>query len=194
MKYLKMLGLAAVAAMALTAFTAGSASATTLEVGGVTKNASVAITASLESGTSAKLALTSGAFANTCTVSHVSGSSASPFTGTTVSGPISSLSFSTCTSEKVVVHKPGSLTIAHTGTTNGTVTSKSAEVTVPSPIGTLTCTTPAAGTDIGTLTGVAAGSATMDIKAVLNCGFLAPSAVWEGAYSVTSPSGLGVSA
>jgi len=43
MKYLKMLGLAAVAAMALTAFTAGSASATTLEVGGVAQNASVSL-------------------------------------------------------------------------------------------------------------------------------------------------------
>ena len=51
---------------------------------------------------------------------------------------------------------------------------------MPSPFGTLTCTT--SNTDIGTLTGVKEGNATMDINAVLNCGAFLPSAKWEGTY------------
>ncbi|MDQ2631223.1 MAG: hypothetical protein M3Y75_09695 [Actinomycetota bacterium] len=192
MKFLKMLGLAAVAAMALTAFTAGSASATTLEVGGVTQNKAVTIEASLASGTSAVLSRTDGSLANTCTTSTVKGST-TVFTGTTVTGPISSLTFSNCT-RPVTVHKAGTLHVAHiAGTTDGTVTSSGAEVTVGSPFGTLTCVT-GTGVDIGRLTGKAAGSATMDINAVLNCGFLVPSAKWAGTYTITSPAGLGVSA
>ncbi len=193
MKYLKMLGLAALAAMALTAFAASTASATTLEVGGVAQNKSVEITASLESGTKAKLSLTDGSLANECSVSHVNGKTEGTFTAATIGGAIKTLTFETCTREKVEVVKPGSLDISWiSGTTNGTVTSTNAEVKVPSPIGTLTCVTPAAGKDIGTLTGKASGQATMDINAVLNCGFLAPSAVWAGSYVVTSPAGLGV--
>jgi hypothetical protein len=51
-----------------------------------------------------------------------------------------------------------------------------------------------AGTDIGTITGALSGWAKMDINAVVNYGFLAPSAKWEGSYRFTSPTGLGVSA
>ena len=192
MKYLKMLGLAAVAAMALTAFTAGSASATTLEVGGVTQNKSVSLSASLASGTKAVLARTDGSLANECAASAVAGSTVTPFTGTTVTGPISSLSFTSCT-RTVTVHKAGTLHVEFKSGTNGTVSSSGAEVTVGSPFGTLTCVT-GAGVDLGTLTGVAAGNASMDISAVLNCGFLVPSATWKGTYTVTSPVGLGVSA
>ena len=191
MKYLKMLGLAAVAAMALTAFAAGSASATTLEEGGTTTNAEVTITASLESGSSATLRTTGALFANTCTESHVHGHTVSPYTGTTVGGPITTLTFSKCTEEKVEVIKPGSLSVEYKSGTNGTVNSAGAEVKVPSPFGKLTCKT-GTGTDLGTLTGVSSGNATMDINGVLNCGII-PSAVWEGSYEVTSPSGLGVS-
>jgi len=191
MKYLKMLGLAAVAAMALMAIGAGSASATTLEVKGVAQNSAVEITASLKTGTSALLQTTSGAFANTCTASHVSGKTTS-FSGATVGGPIASLTFTSCTSSPVVVDAAGSLTVERIGaTTNGTVRSSGAKVTVPSPLGgTLTCVT-GEGTDIGTLTGVKEGNATMDINAVLNCGFLAPSSTWTGTYTVTTAN-LGV--
>jgi hypothetical protein len=69
---------------------------------------------------------------------------------------------------------------------------------VPSPLGgtPLSCET-GAGTHIGTLTGKSGSVAsdklaTMDIHAVLNCGFLAPSSTWDGSYIVTSPEGLGV--
>jgi hypothetical protein len=195
MKHLKILGLAAVAAMALMAIGASTASATTLAVGGSKTNSAVKIEASLETGTSAKLQKTDGTFANTCTTSKVVGTT-SVFTGTAVSGPLAEketgLSFGSCTTEKVTVDASGSLSVEWiSGTTNGTVKSSGAKVTVPSPFGTLTCET-GTGTDVGTLTGTKTGSATMDIKAVLNCGFLAPSATWEGSYWVTSPGGLGV--
>ncbi|HEY5942305.1 MAG TPA: hypothetical protein VIT89_05515 [Solirubrobacterales bacterium] len=191
MKYLKMLGIAAVAAMALTAFAASSSGATTLEVGGVPKNEKVEITASLKSGTSTTLSRTDGSLANTCTASHLSGSTESPFTGTRVTGPVSSLSFSSC-DRPVTVDKAGKLYVEHiAGTTNGTVFSEEAEVTVGSIFGTLTCRT-FEGTDIGTLTGGKEGHATLHIDAVLNCGFAVPSATWKGTYTVTSPTGLGV--
>ncbi|MDQ2631222.1 MAG: hypothetical protein M3Y75_09690 [Actinomycetota bacterium] len=190
MKYLKMLGLAAVAAMAMAAFTAGTASATTLSEGGAAKNSAVTISASLASGTSAVLSRTDGSLANTCTVSNVSGETDSPYTGATVTGGIDSLSFESCT-RTVTVHQKGTLHVAHSGGENGTVSSSGAEVTVGSPFGTLNCKT-GTGTTLGTLTGGASGHATMDINAVLNCGFLVPSASWKGTYTVTSPTGLGV--
>jgi hypothetical protein len=191
MKLTKILGVLAVAAMALMAF-ASTASATTLEVNGVKQTGAVTIKSSLKTGTSALLKDTGGFFANTCTVSTVEGKTTT-FTGTTVGGPISSLTFSKCTEEPVVVDAPGSLTVENiAGTTNGTVRSIGAKVTSPSPFGALTCVTAASpGTDIGILTGTSP-HATMDINAVLNCGFFLPSAKWEGTYTVTSPTGLAV--
>ena len=190
MKYLKMLGLAAVAAMAMTAFTAGSASATTLEVGGTAKNESVTLSASIASGTSAVLSRTDDSLANTCTTSNVHGSTTT-FTGSAVKGPISTLSFENC-DHNVTVHKPGSLSVTHAGGTDGTVVSEGAEVTVTTAFGFVVNCKTGSGVDIGTLKGVASGHATMNINAVLNCGFLLPSAKWAGTYTVTSPTGIGV--
>ncbi|HEY5941314.1 MAG TPA: hypothetical protein VIT89_00440 [Solirubrobacterales bacterium] len=201
MKYLKMLGIAAVAAMSFMAFAAASASATTLEVEGVTQNKTVFITASLTPGNSAVLSRTDGSLANTCTESHVEGHTIAPFTVPTtgeITGTVETLSFTGCT-RPVTVHKPGLLHISHeTGTTNGTVTSSEAEVTVGSPFGTLVCKT-GTGTHIGTMTGATTASnpgkhAEIHINAVLNCGFLVPSAKWSGTYIVTTPTELGVSA
>jgi hypothetical protein len=66
------------------------------------------------------------------------------------------------------------------------VKSSGAEVTVVSTFfgASATCKT-GAGTTIGTLTGVSAGDATMDINATINCGILGNSA-WTGTYTVTS--------
>jgi hypothetical protein len=189
MKYLKMLGLAAVSTMAFMAF-ASSASATTLETTGVTINSSETISASLVSGTSAELKSTGGSFQNTCTGSSAHGATASPFTATKLSGPLTSLTFSGCT-RAVTVHAPGSLTVEHiSGTTNGTVFSDEAVVTTGSPVGTLTCET-GTGTHIGTLTGVKHGHAELHINAHIPCGI---SAKWEATYIVTSPTDLGISA
>jgi len=194
MKYLKMLGLAAIAAMALMAFVgAGTASATTLALGGVTQNSSVTLEATLESGTSATLKTTSGSFVDTCTQSTVKGSTEKPFTGTTVGGKVSILSFGNCTHGTTVV-KNGTLSVEWAGGTNGTVRSTGAEVEVESTTfgAVLPCTT--SSTHLGTLKGVSSTTehATLLVNAVVNCGFLAPTANWEAAYTVTSPTGLGV--
>src|SRR4051794_15477674 len=92
----------------------------------------------------------------------------------------------------------GSLTVAWiSGTTNGTVRSIGASVTVPitffsESTTNVTCTTAASpGTDIGTLTGSTTGTVELDVKAVLNCGFLLPSALWEGTYVLTVPGKAG---
>lgn len=193
MKYLKMLGIAAVAAMSFMAFAVSSASATTLAVTGETKNESVTITASLEKESSAILSRTDGSLANTCLESHMHGHTVAPFTVDpgAVGGPIDELSFSNCTRNPVVVHKLGSLSVSYISGSNGTVTASGQEVTVPSAFGTLNCKT-GEGVDVGTLTGAASGNAKMDINAVLNCGFLVPSASWKGTYVVTSPHALAV--
>ncbi|HEV2858707.1 MAG TPA: hypothetical protein VGW80_09930 [Solirubrobacterales bacterium] len=185
-----------VLAMALAVLaSASAASATTLEVKGVKKTEAVALKFTLKSGTSTIMKDTGGAFVNTCAASTIEAKS-SVFTSTAVSAPVSNLSFGFCTEEPIVVDAPGSLTFENiAGTTNGTVRSIGAKWTTPSPFGSLTCTTAATpGTDIGKLTGVASGAATMDLNAVLNCGFFLPSAKWEGTYTVTSPEGLGATA
>jgi hypothetical protein len=190
MKYLKMLGLAAVAAMAMAAFTAGTASATTLEVNGSTTNASVLIKASLKAGTSSVLRDTFGVSQNTCRISAIEGDTNSPFTGATVTGQVDFLTFSDC-DQIVTVHSRGTLHITHiAGTTNGTVSSSGAQITATGPFGYMNCVT-GAGTHLGTLTGKASGHAELAINATLNCGI---SAKWTATYTVTSPTGLGVSA
>ncbi len=195
MNHLRMLGLAAVAAMTMVAVTAGTATATTLEGNGVAQNQSVAFSLSLETQTSLSLRLTNGTFANTCTMSEGAGKT-STFTAENskaIGGPISSLTFTSCTTSPIVVDKAGNLSVEWiSGTTNGTVRSVGAEVTVPSAFGTLNCKT-GAGTQIGILTGKKAGEqALLDMSAVVSCGFLVPSALWTGGFSVTSPTGLGV--
>jgi hypothetical protein len=99
-----------------------------------------------------------------------------------------------CTSESIIVDNAGQISIEHIpGTTNGTVVWENAQITFPTGFGQANCKF-GAGTDIGTLTGASSGHATLDIKAVINCGFFLPSTVWEGTYVVTSPTGLGVTA
>jgi hypothetical protein len=189
MKLTKVLVILA-AALGLMAF-ASTASATTLEVKGVKQNVDITIKASLKAGTSLLHTDTIGNLLNTCTVSTFEGADSTATTATRVSGPISALSFSSCTEGNPVVHTRGSFSIEWLKIlTHGTVRWHSGDVTTPSPFGTLTCSTPAAGTDIGTLTGVASGNATLDVNAVLNCGITTTKLT--GTYTVTSPEGLGV--
>jgi hypothetical protein len=192
MKHVKMVAAIAMTAMAAFAVVgAGSASATTLEVGGVPRNEAVTIVGSLTS--SLLLSATGGGFANTCTVFEIEGTAVSPFTASSVSGSGKTLQFGNCTSEPVTADATGTLEGEHiAGTTNATMRSNGAKVTVPSPFGTLTCTT--SHTDLGVLTGTATGNATLHINAVINCGFFLPSAKMEGTTTVTSPVGVGATA
>jgi hypothetical protein len=197
MKFTKILGVVAVAAMALMAF-ASTASATTLETNGVAVVGPETLKSSLVG--SATLRSTGGAFANTCKASTVEGTT-NVTTGAVVSGPVSALSFTSCTHEKVVVNAKGSLSVERIGaTTNGTVRSQNASVTVPvtvfGSVTSVTCTTAAgAGTDIGTLEGKSSGTNVthITISAVLSCSGLLPTANWEGTYVVTG-NALGVGA
>lgn len=195
MKHLKRIAALALAATAFAMIAgAGSASATTIEIEGVTKNESVRIELRLSLGTSTILSRTDGSLANTCGGSELSGSTGPfTFTGATVTTWVNTLFFYWC-ERTVTVHKAGTLHIAHiAGTTNGTLSSSGAEVTVGSPFGTLNCKT-GSGVDIGTLTGKEWGWSTVHINAVLNCGFLVPSATWKGTYETVFAPGLGVSA
>lgn len=177
----------ALSALATLAF-ASIASATTLEKNGVRQTGAVTIEASVESGNSILLSDTSGIVANTCTVSLVKGTS-SVFTGTAVSGPISTLSWSSCTEGNPTVDSAGTLSVEWIKETTGTVRSNGAKVTVPSIFGNLTCTT--SNTDLGTVSGVSTGSAPMALNAVLSCSVIG-TARWQGTYVVTGPQGLGV--
>jgi hypothetical protein len=193
MKLTKILGGVAVTVLALTA-SASTAWATTLEIKGVKQTGVITIQASLKAGTSLLHTDTSGFFLNTCTVSTIQGRDSTKTTGTRVEGPIEVLSFGTaatpCTEGNPLVHARGNFSVEWIkSTTNGTVRWHSGDVTTPSPFGTLTCTTPPEGTDIGILTGVASGKATLNVNAVLNCGITTR---LIGTYTVTSPEGLGV--
>jgi hypothetical protein len=191
MKLIKITGILAAAALALTAF-AGTASATTLEVGGVPQSGPVTFHMTLEPGTSVVSSDTSQSFANTCTESTIKNTTTTPFTGTRVGGANSTLSFGSCTS-LLTADNPGYLEFERiAGTTNATAIGKSAEFTAGTPFGTFKCTSSASGIVLGTLTGKASGQATLDLNAVLTCGFFLPSLKLEGKYLVTTPEGLGV--
>lgn len=188
MKLTSIIGIAIGAAVALMTFT-NTASATTLEINGVKQTGAVTVKGSFKAGTSGLMTTTGGAFINTCTEGTAEGTT-STFTGTVVSGPVSSLTFEKCTSEPIVVDSAGTLSLEWIKETTGTLFSSGAKVTVPSPFGRLTCTTN--NTDLGTLSGVSSGTATLTLNGVLNCGLLAPSAKWTGTFAITSPLGLGV--
>ena len=185
---LKEIGLAVVAVIAFTAFGASSASATTLEVGGVAKNSSVSIQASLKSGTKTLIKDTAGISSTVCEGSSLAGSTSSPFTGHTVTAVTSNLQYLICT-RFITVHKAGIVHLTFISGTTATVTWSQSEWTIGSAFGTLNCKT-GEGTHVGTLNGVKEGNATMTINAVFLCSGI--SSIWEGTYTVTSPSGLGV--
>jgi hypothetical protein len=183
----KSLASAILAAAFALAITTSCASATTLEVGGVAKNASVSVEGSLRSPVVFEDTFGNGA--NGCTVSSLKFAT-STLTGATVGGPVTTMGFSGCTNGPPTVDALGSLTIERIGsTTNGTVRSTGLKLTVPSPFGTLTCTT--SGTDIGTVTGVASGKAPMDLSGVLPCTIIG-TMKFQWPFVTTSPSGLGV--
>ena len=200
MKYLKIIGLAAVAAMALTAFLGtGSASAQTLyKYTTPSANDGIAagteIISTLESGTSAVLTDTLGGVNDTCPGSEVKASISTNNT-TDGGGAVSILSFIGCGHTTHVLAN-GSLEIRNQpGTTNGTVISKGARVTIKSTIFGVSCVAnTGAGTAIGTITGAKAATAkaTIDINGVITLENGCGDSTWTGSYEVTSPLGLTV--
>lgn len=195
MSLVKKTVLVALSAMALTGLVDATASATTLEIGGVALNQAIEFEASLEPETSSIWQATNGTLLQKCAKSPMLGKTETKFTipgAAAITGKLTSLTFEGCT-QGGEVPAPGGFSIEWVGKTTGTVRSSGTEVKFKESLGfTLTCTTPA-NTDIGLLTGVKEGNATLEINVVLNCGFFQPSVRWLAAYTVTSPKGLGVS-
>lgn len=184
---------AAAAALAMLA-SAGSASATTLETNGVKKAEPITLEASLTTGTSTVFKDTNGVVLNTCTSSTIEGRDGVTFTALNagpISGALGQLAFANCVHEGSAIDKLGNFTVEWiNGTTNGTVRLNETELTMPLTILGMVvkvkCTT--ANTDIGTLTGAAAGGISeIDVNAALFCGASQPSARWEGTYVMTVP-------
>lgn len=189
MKFIKILGVFGVATIAL-AFVS-TASATTAESGGVATNSAITIKASILSGNSWLLTDTNNISANECSSSSLE-LTTSTVTGTSVSGAVSTWTWSNCTNGNPTVDAKGTLSFTNiSGTTNATVRSNGVKVTVPSVFGTLTCET--SNTDIGTLNGVKSGTASMVLNAVIACTVIG-TGKWSGTYAITSPGGLGFGA
>jgi len=194
MKYLKTLAVAAVAAAALMAF-AGSASATGITVttgDGTTHTVTgtAVFTAGLEAGTEAIL---KSSFIGEvkCKESTVVGEITKAGSATeTVSGPITTLTFTACNGT-VTVLKKGALEL-HTEKSeangNGTLTSNGAEVTVE--LAGLHCIFSTSNTDVGTVTGAHVGNVIFLAKsaAIPRTGgrsgaFCGSSATWNATYT-----------
>ena len=194
MKYLKMLGLAAVAAMAFAAFVgAGSASASTLRSETTALGVGTKIESSLKTESSALLKDTGGLANDTCTGSEVSGNIESVTPSSNPKGAISALTFTGCSHTTTVLAK-GELEVKNiSGTTNGTVISRNARVTVKSTVFGISCVAATgSGTTLGTLTGTTSGNATMDINGVITLENGCGDSTWTGTYIVTGPTGLNV--
>jgi hypothetical protein len=194
MKYVKMFGLAALAA-ALMAFAAvGTASATTLDDSEGAMTVGESITAAAEGTTELHPPIGS----INCKASHVGGKITNAGgAGVNVSGSIEGLSFTECNA-KVVVLANGSLSIASSGGSNGTLFGTGNEVTVEY-LG-FHCIFKTNNTSLGTLTGstTTGGAATLDISANIprtggrSGAFCGTAAAWTGSYAVSTPNPLNV--
>lgn len=192
MKHLKMLGLAAVAAAALTAFVgAGTASATTL----TGLKGAVLGTGSSIHGVSEGIVKWTTEFKNIECRSTL-GMTTSNETGASVSGRVETLTLEECNCEAKVL-KGGTLSIAWTSGSNGTVSSSGLEFTATCStiFGNVHCIYVSNGSDLGTLTGgttarldITSGSIPRLPTSPL-CGEIA---YWDAIYKIDSPDTLNV--
>jgi poly(3-hydroxybutyrate) depolymerase len=192
---LKLLGLAVLLGLVSNAFMgAGDSSAAelykrTTSIAGDTLGAGTELAMSLESGSSLILKDSGGTTATTCTGSEVKGKTEAG--GTTVTMPVSTLTYSGC-SDTTTVLKPGKIHIAWSSTTDGTVSWSESEVTVVSTaFGASAVCKAGASTTLGSLTGAKSETeqATLDVNAKISCGILG-TATLTGTYKATSPTGL----
>ena len=205
MKSFKMLSLAAMAAISLMALVgAGTASATELYKltspnPSDTLGAGTELEMSMKTGTSALWKETyEGEFlgnVETCLngSTRIKIESAGGGEGVHPAGKLVGAGFGFC-AHWVTVLKPGQIEIQHIpGTTNGTVISKEAEVTITSTIFGVSCVTKTgAGTKTGTLTGATSstGFATFDVAASNVPYGICGTIDATGTFTVTKPAGL----
>jgi cysteine sulfinate desulfinase/cysteine desulfurase-like protein len=183
---------AAMALMGFGSIDSASATETTYEVGGIAQNQKITFTASASGAQAWVIKDEFTTTIDTCTSSHIHVTTEGPFTATFVNGVFTSLVPASCTHTTTVLKK-GKLSVTWlSGTTNGTLTSSEAEITLQSTFfgASAVCKT-GAGTDVGVITGVKSGNATIHTNAKISCGILGSSS-WTGTYSVSSPSGLGI--
>ncbi|HET8954520.1 MAG TPA: hypothetical protein VFN18_02550 [Solirubrobacterales bacterium] len=192
MKRFRKLGLAAAMTLGVLAFlTGGIASATTIEIKGVTQNKSVQASASLQPSTSMILKDSFGTTTDTCTEAFVKGATEGVFSGASVGGKLGTLTVGNC-SHTTTVLSPGSMSVVWTSGTNGSVTSAASEVTtVSTAFGSSAVCKTGSGTPIGTVTGVKEGHATLDVNAKVSCGILGTGTL-TGTFTGTGSGGLGV--
>jgi hypothetical protein len=200
MNYLRKLGLLAMASMALWLIGGSAASATelykyTAPNPNDTLGAGTSIKGSLKAGTSLLRKETTGLITDTCTSWGLEGTIASA--GGEISHPViglSSMNIGGCVNAMKFL-KPGELEVRHiTGTTNGEVYLKNAEVTWVDTGSLIDCVAKIeAATYFGRLTG-SSGSTSLDVNWMLPAvGFCGDRKV-EGTLSITSPTGLVVEA
>jgi hypothetical protein len=196
MKNLKSLGLAMLAATAVMATSANTASATTLFTDSaktIAFPAGETFHATLKPGTSAKLTNTSHETLATCGGSTVHGTTSSK-SGAAIAIAIGTLTWEGCSQTTHTVAK-GSLDVAFTSGTSGSVTGTANQVTVS--IFGVTCTYGTGeGTKLGSLTGGSEPIIAINAVVLKTAGpFLCPSSgYWDAEYIVTSPHALFVGA
>jgi hypothetical protein len=174
------------------AFTANSASATTLEVNGVTQNNSLSLLLTEKSGTTEIIKDDGGFSETTCTGTEMEAKTESPYTASAVQAKVSKLAFTGCT-HSVAVIKPGRIRIIWTsGTTNASMLWLDFEWAVVSTIFGVKCNVKSeSAVAAGTLTGVSSGNAIWDLNMGLNMGVCGNGSL-TGTWAMTKPSGLGV--
>jgi hypothetical protein len=193
MTYVKVLSLAASVLVALAAL-AGTASATTL-----TSPVNTTYTGTLKLQSSSTISLTSvfGGWGKlNCTSSTIESSVGSHGAGVTVSGNISTLTFSACNLPVTVVNK-GSLELHRVNDEEAALTAKGATITVHMTLfGTCHFIASGTGTGIGTLTTTpkTGGNAVLDTSGTLQSENGCGTGTWEGSYKVVTPASLFIDA
>jgi len=193
MRYLKTFGLTALAAALMALFAVGTASATIIESEGGALPAGTSITAESEG----KVRLDAQIGTIECNKSHLGGKSTNAGgAAVNVTFNVESLSWSECNATVTVLNK-GTLSIAHSSGSNGTLFGSDQEVTVV--FDGFHCIFSTKNTNLGTVTG--GTNATLHISGTLQraigsgsgvfCGQTAP---WTGSYKVTTPSPFRVTA
>jgi hypothetical protein len=196
MNYLKILGLMVVSLAAILAFVASSASATALYSGATKLGVGTEFVGTLSgSGT---LKSTSGTLLDTCTGSEIKGKITNAGgAGATVSGPVETLNWGTCTEPTTTATK-GSAEIHHiAGTINGTATAKNTTVNINTTIFGATCQyTAGVELDLGTANGKTSGDANIAVKTVIPSEntFFCPDATLEATFNLTKPTPVHVTA
>lgn len=189
MKHPKHLGLFMVMGAVLMTF-AATASATR-----VTSPANTLYTGTIKA-TSTNTELHSSSTFGTikCSHSEAEGNVSSHGSGVAATGPLTKLTFTSCTNGEPTspVTVRGTLEAHWTAGSNGVLTSNNAEVTIHKTlVGTCTFTT--TNTNIGTITGGTPAKLDIGSSTIMQTGknpFCPGSAIWTGSYTVTSPGTL----